>query len=288
MTASSSETPPPPPQDLRGHVVLITGGSSGIGLGLAIAAIERGARVGLIGTNSAKLAAAEAEVLRRGGHAASAVLDVADATAWPQVIDRLSAQIGAPDSLILNAGVGTENTPADTAPDSLWRWTFGVNVLGVTNGLRTCVPEMRRRNRPGFIMITASIAALVALPGLSPYSVSKAGAVALAEALRVELNGSCIRPSVLIPAAVRTDFSATCNRHAPAEWDEHDRTAALARVKSVTDSGLDPLDVGRYAIAAMMRGDFYIFTHPDFREHIERRNAEMLAAIPAHAPLRLP
>ena len=93
---------------------------------------------------------------------------------------------------------------------------------------------------------------------------------------------------VMIPAAVRTDFVSTSNRDAPDAWDEAERTAALARVRHMLDGGLDPGEVGEYAVDAMLRGDFFIFSYPDFREQIAARQAELLQAIPRDRPLTHP
>ena len=275
-------------RDLDGTTWFITGGSSGIGLGLGLAAAARGARVALAGTSRSKLDAAESLLASRGATGMGLVLDVTDAGAWPAVIARAEERLGPIDHLVLNAGIGTENTPVESAPLSLWRWTFDVNVMGVVHGLQCCLPAMRARARTGRIMITSSIAALISPPGLAPYSVSKAAAIALAETLRSELAATPIRPSVLIPAAVRTDFSATSNRHAPAEWDPQERARALEHVRNMLDGGLDPLEVGRFVVAQMLRGAFYIFTHADFRAGIAARQAELLSAVPLTAPLTAP
>lgn len=273
---------------LDGQTTYVTGGSSGIGLGIAIAAAARGARVGLIGTSAQKLAAARALLEGRGASVATAVLDVSREADWHAAMAGLEQAIGPPDVLVLNAGIGTESTPVDASPSALWQWTFSVNVMGVVHGLVTCLPGMRARGRPGHVMITSSIAALVAPPGLGPYTTSKAAAIALAETLRAELEGSAIRASVMIPAAVRTDFVSTSNRDAPGEWREAERSAALERVRQMLDAGLDSREVGEYAVDAMLRGDFYIFSHPDFRELIAARQAELLQAIPRDRPLTHP
>jgi NAD(P)-dependent dehydrogenase (short-subunit alcohol dehydrogenase family) len=274
--------------ELAGTTWFITGGSSGIGLGVALAAAARGARVALAGTSRSKLDAAEALLASRGATGLGLVLDVTDAGAWPGAVAAAEERLGPIDHLVLNAGIGTEDTPVDSAPLALWRWTFDVNVMGLVHGLHCCLPAMRARGRAGRILITSSIAALVTPPGLGPYSTTKAAAIALAETLRAELAATPIVPSVLIPAAVRTDFSATSNRHAPAEWDADERARSLEHVRHMLDGGLDPLDVGHFVVARMLRGAFYIFTHADFRAGIAARQAELLSAVPPSAPLDVP
>ena len=278
----------PASADLAGTTWFITGGSSGIGLGLGLAAAARGARVALAGTSRSKLDAAESMLTSRGATGIGLVLDVADAGAWPSALAAAEERLGPIDHLVLNAGIGTENTPVDSSPLALWRWTFDVNVMGLVHGLHCCLPGMRSRGRAGRILITSSIAALVTPAGLGPYSTTKAAAIALAETLRAELAATSIVPSVLVPAAVRTQFSATSNRHAPAEWDPDERARSLEHVRNMLDGGLDPLDVGHFVVAQMLRGAFYIFTHPDFRAEIAARQAELLTAVPLSASLIAP
>jgi len=277
-----------PERQLQDHTAYVTGGSSGIGLGIAIALVECGARVGLIGTSRDKLASARTMLSERGGTVATAVLDVADADAWAAATQSLQAAVGPPDSLVLNAGIGTEGTPIESAPAALWRWTFEVNVMGVVNGLVSCLPGMRARGRRGHILITSSIAALRTPAGLAPYSASKAAGIAIAETLRSELQDTALATSVLVPAAVRTDFVATSGRDAPAAWETTAKEQSLERMRAILIRGLDPVDVGRYSVAAMLRGEFYIFTHPAFREQLVARYDELLAAIPRSQPLKLP
>ena len=288
MTLDPRAPGPAAARDLDGTTWFITGGSSGIGLGIALAASARGARVAIAGTSRTKLDAAESLLASHGATGMGLVLDVTDAAAWPGAIARAEERLGPIDHLVLNAGIGTENTPVDSAPLAVWRWTFDVNVMGVVHGLHCCLPAMRARGRAGRILVTSSIAALISPAGLAPYSTSKAAAIALAETLRTELAASPIRPSVLIPAAVRTDFSATSNRHAPAEWDPQERARSLEHVRNMLDGGLDPLDVGQFVVAQMLRGAFYIFTHADFRAAIAARQAELLSAVPLSAPLTAP
>jgi NAD(P)-dependent dehydrogenase (short-subunit alcohol dehydrogenase family) len=274
-----------PEQGLAGTTWFITGGSSGIGLGIGLAAAARGARVALAGTSAAKLDAAQALLDSRGAKALCCVLDVTNEQAWPDVVRRAEEQLGPIDHLVLNAGVGTENTPIESAPVALWRWTFDVNVMGLVHGLRTCLPAMKRSGRRGRILLTSSIGALITPAGLGPYAVSKAATIALAETLRAELAPTALLPSVLIPAAVKTDFINTSIRDAPPEWTADERQQAMERVRRLLDGGLDPLEVGRHVVDEMMRGSFYIFTHPDFRADIAARQAELLAAIPLAKPM---
>jgi NAD(P)-dependent dehydrogenase (short-subunit alcohol dehydrogenase family) len=273
--------------DFSGKVVLITGGSSGIGLALAHRLADQGARIGLIGTNTVKLADAQEALRKSGATVANAPFNVADEQAWPRAVEHLEAQLGPVDGLFLNAGVGSGSTPTESGPSSIWRWIWETNVLGTVYGLRTCLPGMKARGQPGHVLITSSIAALAALPGLAPYASSKAAVIALAETLRAELAGTSIGVSVLIPAAVRTDFSATSARLAPTDFKDGRAAQVFDEISQVLQQGVDPADVAAFVLQRIAAGAFYIFTHPDFRQQIAARQRELLGAIPSSVPLSL-
>ena len=267
--------------------VLITGGSSGIGLGLAHELARQGARVGLVGTDEGKLERATTALRALGSTVASARLNVADEEAWPRALEQLEVELGPVDSLVLNAGIGTGSTPTEAGPSSLWRWIWEVNVLGTVYGLRACLPGMKARGRAGHVLITSSIAALIAPAGLGPYTASKAAVIALAETLRAELGGSSIGVSVLIPAAVRTDFSATSARLAPADFRDDRAKQVFGEIGDMLRQGLDPIDVASFVLKRIAEGAFYICTHPNFRDRIATRQRELLAAIPSITALQL-
>jgi NADP-dependent 3-hydroxy acid dehydrogenase YdfG len=244
---------------------------------------DEGARIAIVGTNADKLRRAHEQLAARGATVYSAVLDVTDEAAWAPVVQAIETRMGPVQALFLNAGIGTGGTTVESAPAALWRWTFDVNLMGVVHGLRAVLPGLKSRNQPSHIIISSSIAAVTQPAGLGPYTVSKAAVLALAETLRTELNGSEIKVSVVIPAAVRTDFSATSQSHAPTDWGTVDSSKVFAQIRDFLDGGLDPLAVGRFVLGRMRESAFYIFTHPDFRQSIAAQQTELLASIPLKA-----
>lgn len=285
------------PQGPRGHhpsthsfcdkTVLISGGSSGIGRALAEALSRQGARVAIVGTSADKLRETSKAIRCRGGRVETARFDVADEEAWKSAVPALEGKLGPIDSVFLNAGVGTDRMAIEDVTDSVWRWIWEVNVMGTVYGLRACLPGMKRRRRPGHVLITSSIAALAPKLGLAPYAVTKAGLVGLAESLRAELTGTAIGVSVLIPAAVRTEFYETCARHAPADFRNEQAVQAFTDIGGVLRNGIAPTDVAKFALERIAEGAFYIFTHPDFRDGITARQNEMMSAIPPDTALQL-
>jgi len=277
-----------PMKSFANTTVLISGGSSGIGRALAEALSAQGARVGITGTNADKLAVAAETIRSKGGIVETAQFDVADDKGWIAGVAALEAKLGPIDSLFLNAGVGTDDVPIEDVPESVWRWIWEVNVMGTVYGLRACLPGMKRRGRAGHILITSSIGALASKTGMAPYAVTKAGLVALAENLRTELKGTSLGVSVLLPAAVRTSFSETSQRLAPADFQNGQSAQIFQGIGNMLQHGIEPRDVANFVLKRIADGAFYIFTHPDFRDEIAARKNELVSAIPSEAPLQLP
>lgn len=258
-------------QSFKGKVALITGGTSGIGLGLATALAAQGAKLALIGTNEPKLAAAVTQVETFGAEVVGMRFDVSQEARWPSLLDDVEAKLGAIDLLMLNAGAITRSVPIEETSLEEWRWIWDVNVNGVFYGLHACLPRMKRRNREAHILVTSSIGALTPRKGAGPYGASKAAVLALCEAVKLELEGGPIGISVMCPAGVRTSFNETARRNAPsADAQTYDF------MKPIIDNGMDPARVGEFVLKCIQEGRFYIFTHPGFRAILGPRYAAML------------
>lgn len=183
-----------------GHAV-VTGAASGIGRATAIALARRGLEVTLVDVAAEKLAAVAAEI---GAVRAVEVVDLADEAA----VDALGARLvaGGPiDVLVSNAGVAVVKPFVQTTADD-WRWVLGVNALAPLRLARAVVPAMLAR-RSGHLVFVASLAGLVAPPGMVAYGTSKFALVGLAEGLRLELAGSGVEVSIVCPGYVRTNLS---------------------------------------------------------------------------------
>jgi short-subunit dehydrogenase len=110
---------------------------------------------------------------------------------------------------------------------------------------------------------------------MAPYAVTKGAAIALAEILRVELKGTSIKPSLLIPGPVRTPFRETSQRHSTVQYDPQ---AEIDLQRQLDSIGINPDDVATFVLERIYKGAFYIFTHCGHRAAINDQFKELLTA----------
>jgi short-subunit dehydrogenase len=213
---------------LQDRVVVITGASRGIGRAVSLAAVERGARVGLIARDSSEL---EAVLAAAGGRGAVASADVADPAALQAAIGQLEHELGPVDVLVANAGVGAYGAFADVDAELIER-LVRVNVLGSIHAVRSVVPGMISRRR-GHVVMLGSIAGRIGSPFEALYSATKFAQVGFSEALAVELRPYGIGVSIVNPGPVKTDFfdarGHAYDRTRPKQVPAEDVAAAVLR-----------------------------------------------------------
>lgn len=188
-----------------GKVAFVTGGASGIGLGMAQAFAEAGMKLVIADIRQEQLALARAGLESVGASVLTLQLDVTDRQAYARAADTVESTFGPVDVLCNNAGIGLLG-PCQSASYDDWDWVLGVNLGGVINGVQTFLPRMLARGAGGHIVATASLAGLVAGAGASIYTTSKMAVVGLMECLRGEVAEHGIGVSVLCPHLVRTDI----------------------------------------------------------------------------------
>lgn len=259
MRASIPETGPPPIKDVAGKVAFITGGSSGIGLGIARAYAMAGTKV-VLGYRTQ--AHADEAMLHFSGasdcvHALR--VDVTDRHAMEQAALEVVRMLGKVHVLVNNAGVQSP-APLSTMSYEEWDRLMSVNLGGIFNGIRAFLPHIEQHGEGGHVITTASILGLFTPgAGYGAYCASRFAAVALMESLRAELHGSNIGVSVVCPGLVKSNLEASLK----------DSSAAS-----------DPLEIGRLVLRGMQNNDLYILTHPEFNPIIQSRNDAILASTP--------
>jgi NAD(P)-dependent dehydrogenase (short-subunit alcohol dehydrogenase family) len=275
-------------KNFENRVAVITGGASGIGLGLATVLAGRGAIVAIADVEEAPLAEAVESLTRIGGR--DKVLGVqTDVSKYESVVslrERVVDQLGSVDLLFNNAGVCTFNPVSEVALED-WAWVLGVNLWGPIYGVRAFLETMLKQDTEGHIVNTASLAGVIrGSRVITPYSVAKHGVVALSEALREELRGrnAKIGVTVLCPAHVRSNaWNADRNRPGGREQRSAVGEAWRAAGAAVAMGGpnvLLPTEFASLVLEAVEANRFWVFTDPSLRAGLADRFAEILDAYP--------
>lgn len=194
-------------QSFTGKVAVVTGGSRGIGLAIARALVERGAKVAITATSDATLRNAARELEQAADR--DAVLPVrADVRRYAEVEQAMKAAVerfGGIDVLVNNAGVGVFGSVADMSIDE-WHQVIDTNLTGVFYCCHAVLPHLRTRGG-GWIINVSSLASTNAFPEAAAYCASKAGLNAFSEALMQEVRHDGVRVACVMPGSVRTGFS---------------------------------------------------------------------------------
>jgi 3-dehydrosphinganine reductase len=217
---------------LDGAHVLVTGGSSGIGLETARGALRRGARVSLIARDAGRLASAEDELETESGDAtrvAAEPADVTDPAALERALALLTAQFGPVDVAVANAGAAQPGH-FETLPIEVFHAQMELNYFGALNTVRAVLPAMIERGR-GHLVLVSSAAGLVGVYGYSAYAPAKFALRGLAETLRAELKPHGIVVACALPPDTDTPGLARENESKPAA------TAAISSSIKVRSAG---------------------------------------------------
>ncbi len=223
-----------------GHVAVVTGAASGIGLAAARAFVARGLTVVLADRDETALDRAAAEL--RGSEAEVLVrpIDVADRAALEALRDEVMGRFGAVHVLMNNAGI--QPGSAIFSPWEDWQRILAVNLMGVIHGCQVFAPAMLETGQPGLIINTGSKQGITTPPGDPAYNVSKTAVKTFTEALQHELRGregSRLSAHLLIPGFVFTGLTARGRTEKPQGAWTPDQTVA-------------------FMLERLAQGDFYI------------------------------
>jgi NADP-dependent 3-hydroxy acid dehydrogenase YdfG len=263
-----------------GKTAFITGGASGMGLGMAQSFAKAGMRVVMADIRQDALDSAMKMFSNTNLAVGAVQLDVTDRAGWIAAAETAETMFGNIHVLVNNAGVGlTGMLDAMTYKD--WDFSLGVNLGGVVNGLTTMLPRIRAHGEGGHILATSSTAGITAVAGAGMYCAAKFAVTGLMETLASELQGTNISASVFFPGPVNTSLGATTDQVRPAHLrNETASSDPLSPPEFDASVFMGKEQVGERVLRGMERGDLYIVTHPEFRDGIRARNEALLRAIP--------
>ena len=268
-------------EDLTGRVAFITGGASGIGLGMARAFLEEGMKVSLADWSDEHIAQAKEQLA--GNNAAHFIkANVADRDSLRAAAQETLDAFGRIHVLCNNAGVNGGGTAASEDFDD-WDRAIAVNLGGVVNGTKIIVPIIRAQGEGGHVVTTSSMAGVVPLPGLAAYSTAKYAVRGFSESLRMQLAKDGIGVSCLFPGATRTAL-VPLPEDDPERIKEEGAPQFLKDLWDAMRGAIDPLDTGRAVVSAIKENRFYIFTNREFVEEVKQRHREIEEAFPDDEP----
>ncbi|BBY62680.1 SDR family NAD(P)-dependent oxidoreductase [Mycolicibacterium helvum] len=193
---------------LRGRVALVTGGSRGVGAGVARELAAAGAKVAVTYMNSPDSAAqVVSDIELAGGQAISVYASAADGDSWRAAAESIATNLGEVDLLVSNAGVASRGrTIADSNPEEFHQ-LLAVHALGPLELIRALLPAMRAKDRADIVVISSAIVD-ACLANTAPYAMAKAAMETACRVLAREERDNGIRVNIISPGLVDTDMGA--------------------------------------------------------------------------------
>jgi len=266
---------PGPLSELREKVALISGGSSGIGLGIARACAAAGMKVVVTYLTKAHLDEAAQYFDNSAGAFHAIRADVRDRSAMDEVAQEALERFGVVHLICANAGVGTMATVCDASEDE-WDDAISTNMMGVINTIAQFLSKLLAdRLVPAHIVATASMSGLFHGASAGVYTTTKFAVVGMMEALRSELQPKGIGVSVFCPGLVQSRiFDRQRNRRTrPVSAPQPN-----ARIRDLMAAGMDPLECGQRVLSGVRKNAMYIISHPEYRYGVEERCQALIGA----------
>lgn len=261
----------------QGKTAIISGGAGGIGLALANEFGQLGMKIVIADIDAKQLEQARNQLVKANIDTLACELDVTEYSQWEKVVAEAEAHFGAVNMVVNNAGVGgvpgsIEQTNLDT-----WKWVADVNMMGVLYGTTAATPAIKRAGNGGWIINVASMAGMGGVPYSSAYAATKAAVVSMSESWAVELKSHNIHVSVLCPAFVKTRIHESLrNLQDKYKTDKpvgepKILKSGFEKVSAMVESGIPTELLAKRVVEAIEHKQFYIFTHPNYRDSIGLR-----------------
>jgi NAD(P)-dependent dehydrogenase (short-subunit alcohol dehydrogenase family) len=201
------EVMPAPIFDLSDHVALITGGNAGLGLAMARGLTKARAKIAIWGRSAEKNAQAVAELQSLGGDAASFACDVTKADQCASAFEATIARFGKIDSCFANAGGSGVRGPFHKLTADDWQQSIDLNISSVISTFQLATAHWLETGRPGKLIVTSSVAAMMGLPMASGYSMTKSAVEGLIRSLAIEYARAGIQANAILPGFIETEMS---------------------------------------------------------------------------------
>ena len=243
--------------ELTGKVALVTGAGSGIGKAAAVLMAQQGARVAALGRTAHEVKQTATEIERDGKEAIALVADIAQEDQMQRAVQQMLDRWGRIDIVFANAGINGMWAPIEELSLVDWSQTITVNLTGTFLTIKYTVPHLKKQG--GSLIITSSVngTRVFSNTGATAYSATKAGQVAMAKMLAVELGPHDIRVNVVCPGSTKTELRANTQRK------------NLEQIKFPVQypKGMIPLDGGKPATAEQV-AQLVLFLASDAASHI--------------------
>ena len=263
-------------KNLEGKVAIVTGGASGIGLGIVRNFLAEGMKVSIWDFSDDNLA--DARELLAGSNAVDfRKVDVADRDQVRAAAKEVIAAFGKIHVLCNNAGVAFGGT-ADGADFDERDRALAINLGGAVNGSKIIVPYIREHGEGGHVVNTSSMAGVVPLPGFGSYETAKYAVRGFTDALRMALAPDGIGVSCLFPGATRSRMASMAD-------PESEEAAAMEaeltkKLRLAFAQAMDPVELGAAVVRAIRENRPYIFTHSEFLDEVKAIHREIEESFP--------
>jgi NAD(P)-dependent dehydrogenase (short-subunit alcohol dehydrogenase family) len=272
-------------KQFEGKSAFVTGGASGIGLGIAKACAKYRMKVVIADFRQKALDEAMSYFNDKKQPAHAIRLEVTDRVAYAKAADEAEATFGNIHILVNNAGVGSGG-PVTKLTYKDWDYSMGVNLGGVINGIVTMLPRILKHGEGGHILATSSTNGIAAT-GLSlPYCTTKFAIAGMMEALATELQDTNVGVSVLVPGPTLTNLGISSNENRPAHLRNDEEMNPASEVGNKPQPPrdpnvwMDPIETGERVMRAIRNNDLFIITHPEFKAGFDARHQAIMRACP--------
>ncbi len=280
-------------EHLKGKTAFVTGGASGLGLGIAKACAKEGMNVVIADFRQEAIDEALPLFQENGWPVCGIQLDVTDREAFVKAADEAEAVFGNIHVLVNNAGIGyREGRIWETSYEDM-DFFIDINYKSILNGIKTIVPRILKHGEGGHVVSTASKNGLIPVPGMVLYNSTKRAVIAIMETLAIDLQGTNVGAGVFCPGPFQTNLGASTNAlrekqlgapFAPIDPSTLQKTIDFDQKVDFSKMERSPDEAGARVIRGIKRGDLFILTHAEWKPGWESRASAVTRAFPDETP----